>query len=165
MQNKPFPWIGSILAIAAMLAVAWVSSSVASLEPPNRGARALQGSRDLRQVEEEDSASLAPRGVEDGPDARSESRRLDMERAEVALSPSAKALARAAEAYRTEFEATALEADLPDERGETDREFMAQVELDEIEESLELTELEEALVGAERTAVMHASLQAALGER
>ncbi len=165
MQQKPFPVIGSVAAMAALFGVAWLSLKVAKLDPPHRKLPAVQHQGELEQVDPGSSSMGMPRGEESAPGATRETLQLGMSSREVQLTPSAASLALAAEVVRRDFEHTSAQADLPDERGEVDAKFLAQAELEEIEESLELAELEQALAGAERTAVMHSKLQAALAGR
>lgn len=104
-------------------------------------------------------------GSEMAPSARSVRRDLQVPSSPTELSDTAQELVRAVEPHRRKFEFSSRTADLPDEQGAVDREFLAFEELEDAEESLELAELEQELFGAERTAVMVSKLHAAMSQR
>jgi hypothetical protein len=161
MQNQRFPWS----AIAAVAIVALVSAIILNVDADREGLRTAASS----DTDAGDVAPLAPdvaRGTSRGhsgnqPTDLAGSIRQDLRviPPSVQLSPGARVGPRL-----RHFEETSRLADLPDERGVIDREFLEFEELEEAEESLDLAELEQELFGAERTAVMVARLNAALGK-
>ena len=166
MQNQRFPWS----AIAAVAIVALVSAIILNVDADREGLRTAASS----DTDAGDVAPLAPdvaRGTSRGhsgnqPTDLAGSIRQDLRviPPSVQLSPGARELVSSVGPRLRHFEETSRLADLPDERGVIDREFLEFEELEEAEESLDLAELEQELFGAERTAVMVARLNAALGK-
>ena len=170
MQHQRLLWTALAAAGLAILLLTMVTLSVSDSDGPTprsfSGAGGVPGELASRGGRDDSGSNRAgPRGSETASTATAEERRLAIKPRPVVLNDSARALIQAVQPRIREFRHAARSSDLPDERGAVDREFLKAEELEAVEESLDLAELEQELFGAERTAVMYDRLNAALEGR
>jgi len=168
MQSRSFPWSSLVVVGLLVIVGAFLGSrpSRAPLRPVGSGDHGAEGPTALSpQGTAAGHAASRPMGTEMAPSARTERRELAVPTGRVELTAAAAELVGAVEPHRRHLEYSARSADLPDEQGAIDREFLAHEELEDAEESLELAELEQALHEADRAAVMIDKLHTALGRR
>lgn len=170
MQNQRILWTALAAAGLVILFLTMITLSVSDQSglTPGSGTSADGAPGELASRAARDGSGSnqpGPRGSETASTATTEERRLAIKPRPVALNASAAALLQAVEPRLRDFQQTSRISDWPDERGVDDREFLKAEELEEVEESLDLAELEQELFGAERTAVMYDRLNAALEGR
>lgn len=168
MQSRSFPWSSLVVVGLLVIVGAFLGSRTSHepLRPVEPGDHGTGGPAALSpRAATAGHAASRPMGTEMAPSARAERRELEVPTGRVELTAAAREMVSAVEPHRRNLEYSGRSADLPDEQGAVDREFLAHEEREDAEESLELAELEQALYEAERAGVMIDKLHTALGRR